>query len=48
MIDIGERNAFSWLIDIDATYLGRVFSGLKDPSEKVLDKFRDLIRQVNL
>ena len=45
MIDVGGRNAFARLIEVDAAYLGRVLSGQRPPSEALLERFRDLRRQ---
>lgn len=42
MIELGGRDAFARLADVDATILGRVLSGKRPPSEDVLEKLRDL------
>jgi hypothetical protein len=39
MIDVGGRDAFARLIDMDAAYLRRVLSGQKRPSEKLFANF---------
>jgi hypothetical protein len=42
MVELGGRNAMARLIDLDASYLGRVLSGDKPPSDAILERFRDL------
>ena len=38
----GGRNAFARLLDIDASYLGRVLAGQKPLSDELRQKFKEL------